>query len=84
MRPSKADDAAYPMPYCPTTDSGGCEGMSMREWYAGMAMSGLMANTNLAHLMDNGLTPWKGAEICFMAADAMLAEGKKDRTKGDR
>ena len=44
------------------------EGMDLRDWFAGMALSVFMANKNNPMLVD---TKWY-AERCYMLADAML------------
>jgi hypothetical protein len=70
------NEPAFPVPE-QVGEIGPSRGMSMREWYAGQALAGLMANSDLADLMKSGWAPSKGAEICFMVADAMLAQAKK-------
>jgi hypothetical protein len=50
---------------------------SAREYFAGQAIVGLLANSDLSDLFKNGWAPSKAAEICFMVADAMLAESRK-------
>lgn len=67
---------AYPMPSGPeprdksTTHYN--EGMSLRDWFAGQALVGLIANdsasANNTHSQD--------ARFCYGAADAMLAARK--------
>ena len=62
----------------------GGNGMTMREWYAGQALMGLMANSDLADMMSKtGVATYKMAEICFMMADGMIHVGRKPirRTK---
>jgi hypothetical protein len=50
-----------------------CPGMSLRDWFAGQALAGLVANpTN--HLRFNSEDD---AEYVYKIADAMLAEGEK-------
>lgn len=44
------------------------QGMTLREYYAGCALQGLMANTTFSTL-DDQLT----ARYAFLAADAMIA-----------
>lgn len=48
-------------------------GMSLREWFAGMALQGLMANrsaiVNQLHI----------PELCFEYADAMIRAGKGEK-----
>lgn len=77
MKTNGANDAAFPSPSeINGKEVVGQEGMTMREWYAGQALAGLMANSDLNDLMKKGFAPAKGAEICFMMADAMLAKAK--------
>lgn len=54
----------------------GSKGMSLRDWFAGMALSGILNNSNaFANMGDKDV-----AENCYRAADAMLAarERKED------
>jgi len=46
------------------------EGLSKREWFAGMAMQGLMANEQNAPVTDYEYA----AKACIKMADALLAE----------
>jgi hypothetical protein len=48
------------------TSSGGVEGMSLRDWYAGMAMKGLLASSGTAGLAS------EFAKTSFMQADEMI------------
>ena len=50
----------------------GCSGMSLRDWFAGMALQGMYAS-RLSGQFDLYLT----AHECYRAADAMLAERSK-------
>jgi hypothetical protein len=75
LKHTGANDAAFPS----VIDEAVAEGITVREWYASAALVGIMANSDLPDLMKNGWAPSKAAEICFMVADAMLAEAKKDR-----
>lgn len=54
---------------------GGATGMTLRDWFAGQALAGLLASQ--IHGMTN--VPSKGpfARLAFDAADAMLAEKSK-------
>lgn len=45
------------------------EGMSLRDWFAGLAMHGILANPNLSDTADDEL-----AEDAYEVADAMLAK----------
>lgn len=47
------------------------EGMSLRDWFAGMALSGLYADAS------TDLSCADHAELCFKQADAMLKERAK-------
>jgi hypothetical protein len=55
----------------------GDPGMSLRDWFAGQAMAGLMANSDLPDLFKGGLPSRKLAEVVYVIADAMLAEREK-------
>ena len=53
-------------------------GMTLRQWYAGMAMSGLLANSDYAMSFDvseNGLN--RVSSHAHKMADPMLLEGSK-------
>lgn len=47
------------------------KGLTKREWFAGMALSGIMAN---AYLRD---TVGERARVAFILADEMIKESKK-------
>lgn len=73
MKHSGPNDSAFPWTQSQELRA---DGMTMREWYAGQALAGLMANSDLVDLTKSGWAPVKGAEICFAVADAMLQEGR--------
>lgn len=50
----------------------GGEGMSLRDWFAGQALTGLLANTNNSGVVQNY------AEDAYAFADAMLAARNKE------
>lgn len=55
-------------------------GMSLRDWFAGQALAGMIANPNTPdQLIGSGWTGSKNmlAEYAYAAADAMLAERSK-------
>jgi len=57
-------------------------GMTLRQWYAGMAMQGMCANSDISKSMDRvGLEPKEAresiVESAFKTADLMIAEGEK-------
>jgi hypothetical protein len=67
--PSGPDGPAFPHVGCNT--SGGlnvvAEGLTKREWFAGMALVGMLAS-------DSSFSHESIADECFRYADAMLAE----------
>lgn len=48
------------------------EGMSLRDWFAGQALTGLLANTNNSGVVQNY------AEDAYAFADAMIAAGTEE------
>ncbi len=70
-------DNAFPSRYCDDTDTGGEDGMSMREWFAGQALAGLChahgSSVPGEETADAAKLAWKA----FLIADAMLAEANK-------
>lgn len=53
-------------------------GMSLRDWFAGQALAGLMANGNMPFAPDYAeCEPRQIAEASFEIADAMLRERVK-------
>lgn len=62
------------------------DGMSLRDWFAGMAMQGMLADgTRLSHALfrhkeETGQGGDVLAKSVYMIADAMLAERAKERT----
>lgn len=61
---SERNDGGPAFPYPSEYWGNGQPGMSLRDWFAGMAISGLLA--------DPGMKPEDAVEIAFQAADAML------------
>ena len=69
-------------PAFPNNDQNGCAfaGMTLRDWFAGMALPGVI---NKGGLFDSDEVPRNEiAEYCYRMADAMLAarEGKQTET----
>lgn len=68
---SRADEPVFPTPIC-TSD------ITLREWYAGQALAGLLANG--CHLLAPEshsticIPHHRFAEVAFEMADAMLAQ----------
>ncbi len=55
----------------------GCNGITLREWYAGQAMIGILSEPGLGYDMANV------AKMAFQYADAMLAEAAKEVKDAD-
>ena len=74
-RPRKAgspvpkDDGRLAFPF--NTEAEYHFGMSLREWYAGQALGGILADP------ASTAEPEIIAAVCFRYADAMIEEGKK-------
>jgi hypothetical protein len=72
---------AFPRPYSEHDGSGGTDrwyaqdGMTMREWYAGQALAGLLAN-RFPNLPNKTVIDWYSdmAQTAFYLADAMLLQ----------
>lgn len=60
-------------------EQGGCEGMSLRDWFAGQAMAGLSANPELT---DRNYAEM--AEYAYSQADALLAARATDAELAER
>lgn len=56
-------------------------GMSLRDWFAGQALAGMIANPDFGQPTDEarrlGKFASKAATLCYELADAMLAERAK-------
>ena len=59
-------DMAFPQ----LRDGGQDGGMTLRQWYAGLAMQGLLANENFGCSAAEYI-----ADLAFKQADAMMKEG---------
>ena len=55
------------------------DGMSLRDYFAGQAVMGILANSDLPDLFAKGFAPHKAAEIAYMVADAMVTERDQQR-----
>lgn len=72
---------AFPVPYGEVT-GGWAGGLTKREWFAGMALMGLLANPDqrgIATVCEVKQIPPQEAisARCFDLADAMIAEGER-------
>lgn len=52
-------------------------GMTLREWYAGMALQVITKNISLEDFVN--LKPYELAESAFLIADAMIRAGKVEK-----
>ena len=74
--------AAFPVPSdCPYTRFAGDYGMTLRDWFAGQALTGVLGNPATMEFMAT-----KGDDLCTTAsrlsyemADAMIAERDKGK-----
>ena len=59
----------------------GYPGMSLRQWYAGMALQGILAscpaNMEVKEISPSCLNQW--ANTCFKMADAMILAREKEK-----
>lgn len=70
MIAKKGDSPAFPS-WCPETMNGPEYGISLRDYFAAKAQSGMLANYNVIN------TPEHVAKMAYAHADAMLAERAK-------
>lgn len=63
---------AFPMG---NPEQGGYDGMTLRDWFAGQTLAGLMSNQNIPFAADYAeCEPEQIAKAVFDIADAMLAQ----------
>lgn len=66
---------AFPVPEVRLPDGTGvvqgADGMTLRDWFAGQALAGLLASDRIGQMVDN-------AKDAYTIADAMLAERKRE------
>jgi hypothetical protein len=67
---------AFPLPV--TEWNPGNAGMSLRDWFAGQALAGIMAGWPA----NERISEARAAEISYHAADAMIAERDAQRREG--
>lgn len=61
------DDYAFPR-----KNFGWAPGMELRDWFAGMALQGIMS-------AKMGYSPWEAAKWAYGYADAMIEERNKEQ-----
>ena len=69
--------SAYPVTFEGGNNSGESpyfeKGMTLRDWFAGQALAGILADTNIK------AEPKPVAKVCYACADAMLAARGADQ-----
>ena len=73
---SKRTDDKWAFPLPEFADMEGRRGMTLRQWYAGMALQGVLSDPQSADLSGEAV-----AECCFMNADAMIAHEQQEGHK---
>lgn len=68
---------AFPMALNETTSSCSPVGMSLRDWFAGMALQGIMANGDWSKSPNRETFEASYSKYAYDYADAMLAEREK-------
>jgi hypothetical protein len=73
------DDGGTAFPHTHTSSLGVSwqTGMSLRDWFAGQALAGMIANVNTSPVSTKSGCGYL-AKNAFQFADAMIAEQKKD------
>lgn len=80
-------DGGPAFPYDVTDSDGGgffCQGMSLRDWFAGQALAGVVKHSDVQDSVSKeaGLEALKrAAKVAYLAADAMLKE--RDEARAD-
>lgn len=74
---SKDGGPAFPTKDHPDIHDDYCHGMTLRDWFAGQALAGLLADPTLGH----GDTCGEWADRAYKFADAMLAARAKEPTR---
>lgn len=75
--PEQDGGATFPCDFACSTGSYGQEGMKLRDYFAGQALAGLLANPNwVTDFKPSERLPWS-THAAYALADAMLAEREK-------
>lgn len=53
------------------------DGMTLRDWFAGQALQGMIASHGIARSAWSTIAPDENANLAYVIADAMLAERNK-------
>ena len=69
---TEANDGGYAYPCAGLHGCNGSYGMTLRQWYAGLAMQGLLTGGYASMVTTKNIKDIK--EVAFLMADAMLAE----------
>ena len=60
------------LPAFPVYDGSKCDGMTLRDWFAGQALAGSLGNPESSIISERLM-----AKVCYDYADAMLVERNK-------
>jgi hypothetical protein len=72
--------SAFPREEYQADDAPGQRGMTLRDWFAGQALAGLMANANMPFAPDYAeCEPGQIADASYEIADAMLSARPGDK-----
>ena len=71
---SKVNDGGSAFPSHGTMGEVVQEGMTLRDWFAGQALMGYLANPAPGAVIESQMV-----KICYIMADAMIAEGEKGK-----
>lgn len=70
---------AFPTLFIDPEHGSGYAGMTLRDWFAGMALQGLMANPNVQYATHSSeAISALDAQTAYQTADAMIEARKKD------
>lgn len=87
MNEIKDGGQAFPVGFHPDGNSADSYGMTLRDWFAGMALNGICANSDISINSANANLTRQSiresfAEGAYKTADAMIAEREKRYGKG--
>lgn len=76
---SDIEDGGSAFPHTIITGQHNTSGMSLRDWFAGQALAGLLADPTTDTHVPPALAQSAFADAAYRFADAMLAERQKER-----